>query len=182
MSVILMVRSVSRVSFSPLTMVTCWRWYLISVRMSWSLFYTKINPVITYLKVGEMPLDRDGLTVFIICAIGRTLTRNIRHDGLKVDGALINDISVRVKALHDLLLVASWPHVALVGYAAGVSVTDGYHLIVSVTSIVQLELVDRVPLRPRSTYDIVPVPLQVRVVVHAACRGDDPLGRGEAVP
>ncbi len=127
-----------------------------------------------------MPLDRDGLTVFIICAVGRTLTRNIRHDGLKVDGALMNDISMRVKALHDLLLVSSRPNVTLVGYAAAVSVTDGYHLVVNVASISQLVLVDRVPLRPRSTYDL--VTLKVRVVVHAACRGDNPLGRGETGP
>ena len=57
-------------------------------------------------------------------------------------GALINDISMRVKALHDLLLVASRPDVALVGNAAAVSVTDGDHLIVSVASVCQLELVD----------------------------------------
>ena len=94
-------------------------------------------------------------------------------------GALINDISMGVKALHYLLLVTSRPNVALVGHTAAVSVTDGYHLVVSVTSICQLELVDGVPLRPRSTYDLVPIPLQVRVVVHAACRGDDSLGRGE---
>ncbi len=68
-----------------------------------------------------------------------------------MDGALINDISMRVKALNDLLLVASWPDVTLVGYAAAVSVTDGYHLVVNVASIGQLVLVDRVPLRPRST-------------------------------
>lgn len=93
-------------------------------------------------------------------------------------GALINDISVGVKALNYLLLVASWPDVALVGNAAAVSVTDGDHLIVSVTSVCQLELVDGVPLRPRSTNDLVPIPLQVRVVVNAACRGDYSLGRG----
>ena len=57
-------------------------------------------------------------------------------------GALINDISMRVKALHDLLLVASRPDVSLVGHAATVSVTDGDHLIVSVASVCQLELVD----------------------------------------
>ena len=85
-------------------------------------------------------------------------------------GALINDISMRVKALHDLLLVASRPDVALVGNAAAVSVTDGDHLIVSVASICQLELVDGVPLRSCSTNDLVPIPLQVRVVVHAASR------------
>ena len=113
----------------------------------------------TYLEVGEMPLNRDGLTVLIIRAIGWALTRNIRHDGLKVGGALINDISMRVKALHYLLLVASRADVALVGHAAAVSVTDGDHLVVSVTSICQLELVDGVPLRPRSTYDLVPIPL-----------------------
>ena len=133
----------------------------------------------TYLEVGEMPLDRDGLPVLIIGAIGWTLTRNIRHDGLKVGGALINDISMRVKTLHYLLLVASRPDVALVGHAAAVSVTDGDHLVVSVTSICKLELVDGVPLRPRSTYDLVSIPLQVGVVVHAAYRGDNSLGRGE---
>jgi len=99
-----------------------------------------------------------------------------------VGGALINDISMGVKALHDLVLVASRPDVPLVGHAAAVSVTDGYHLIVSVTSVCQLELVDGVPLRPRSTNDLVPVPLQVRVVVHTACWRDNSLGRGEAGP
>ena len=94
-------------------------------------------------------------------------------------GALINDICMRVKTLHNLLLVASRAYVALVGHAAAVSVTDGYHLVVSVTSICQLELVDGVPLRPRSTHDFVPIPFKVGVVVHAACRGDDSLGRGE---
>ena len=126
-----------------------------------------------------MPLDRDGLPVLIIGAIGWALTRNIRHDGLKVGGALINDIGMRVKALHYLLLVAGRPDVALVGHAAAVSVTDGDHLVVSVAPICQLELVDGVPLRPRSTYYLVPIPLQVGVVVHAACRRNDSLGRGE---
>ena len=99
-----------------------------------------------------------------------------------MDGALINDISMGVKALNYFLLIASRPNVPLVGHSAAVSVTDGDHLIVSVTSVCQLELVDGVPLRPRSTNDIVPIPLKVRVVVHAACRGDNSLGRGEAGP
>lgn len=129
-----------------------------------------------------MTLDRDGLTVLISCAIGWTLTCDIRHDGLKVSWALIDDISMGVKALYNLLLIASRTNVALIGNAAGVSVTDGNHLIVSVTSICQLELVDGVPLRARSTNDLISIPLKVRVVVHAACRGDDSLGRGQAGP
>lgn len=38
-SAIFMLRTVSSVSFSPRIIVTCDRWYLISVRMSESLFY-----------------------------------------------------------------------------------------------------------------------------------------------
>ena len=122
-----------------------------------------------------MALDGDGLPVLVVGAIGGALPGDAGHDRLEVHGAVMHHIRVRVEPLNDLLLVPRGAQVTLVRGAATVRVTDRDHLVVSVTPSSQLVLISRVSLGAGSTNDLIPTPLEMRVVIHAAGRGYNPV-------
>jgi hypothetical protein len=118
-----------------------------------------------------MTLDWDGLTIFIGGAIGRTLAWDIGHHWLEVPWRILDYIGMRIQTLYKLFLVSSWTMMSLVR-STSARVTDGYDLVVSVTACCHLVLVDWVSLTASSTEDLIPLPLQVRIVIHAACWWD----------
>jgi len=140
--------------------------------MSWSLFYISWL-VKNYLKLSKMPFDRNGFTILISGAVGRSLAWDIWHNWLEMAWSILNDIRVAVETLNNVFLISCGPKVPLIWNTAAVSVTDGYHLVVSVTAGSDLVLVSRLSLASRCTENLIPLTSQVWVMIHTACRWDD---------
>ena len=99
-SAIFIFRTVSSVSFSPLIIVTCDLWYLISVRMSESLFYIRKS-------VRAMDKDRKYLEEFKSKRLIRQHIPQVRADVLWLRLLLRHRLLCHKLARHDWQMFGS---------------------------------------------------------------------------